>query len=438
MKRKTFIKNAAVIAGLSAALPKFSLAESSKQGSEKIKIGIVGVGSRGSGALRDMYTACQNIEVVSIAELYPERIEAAKQSLTKKLSALFPNFKIDDYIKATPETTFFGLDSIDKLLKTDCDVVVLATPPVFRPSQIEKCIKANKHVFAEKPVCIDATGYHKIIDELIPEADKRGLKVLCGTQMRYHSSLQDAIDKIHNGEIGDISYIRCLRLEGEYLRGWYKMPENLKPENVEYQIRNWLAFDWTSGDQPVEQFVHNLDLALWALNKFPTEVVALGQRSEGLKFPLDGNRFTTFSGYFDFDDGVGMSAACRQDDATSRFSELRVCGTKGPAYLTFRKQQIIKNGKTWVSEESNPNPLTAEHMALFKAIRNDEKFNTLKNCADSCLAGIILRESAYSGKRFKTAWIKDRSKQNYMPESLSLDGIKEVNPIPIPGRYKLV
>lgn len=436
MKRKEFIKNAALFAGASAVLPKFAFSAPAKKGSDKIKVGIVGLGGRGKDTLRNMYNADQNIEIVAVGELFPERVENAKKYANEKLSKEFKDFKFDSFYKATPETTFYGLDSLDKVLQTDCDVVALVTPPVFRPTQIEKCLKAGKHVFAEKPICIDPTGYRKIVNELVPLAKEKRLSVLCGTQMRFHSSIQEAMERIKDGQIGDIVSSTCIRYENKYLQGWYDIPKNLVPEDVEFQMRNWLAFDWTSGDQYVEQYVHNLDLALWGMDALPTEVVASGGRNGNLKFPQNGNRFTSIAANFEFADGRGLSAAARQEDGSAGFSQLRFHGSKGYADITFGIQKIF-GSKPWTSEKSKVPALVAQHIAFLGAIRNGEHLDTMERCANSCYIGICGRESAYSGRRLKTEWIAKRSTLNYMPSSLELGQKKAINPVPIPGEYKL-
>lgn len=437
MRRKEFIKNAALFAGASAVLPRFAFSAPSIKGADKIKVAIVGLGGRGKDTMRNMYTADQNIEIVAVGELYPERVEEAKKYINEKLSKEFEGFKFEKFYKATPETTFYGLDCLDKILKTDCDVVALITPPVFRPTQIEKCLKAGKHVFAEKPICIDPTGYRKIVNELVPLAKEKRLAVLCGTQMRFHSAIQEAMKRIQDGQIGNTISATCIRYERNYLQGWYEMPEHLVPEDVEFQVKNWLAFDWTSGDQFVEQYLHNIDLALWGMGSLPVEVIASGGRNGMLKFPQNGNRFTSIAANYDFEDGRTMSSAARQEDRTTSFSQLKILGSKGSADITFGIQKILGQ-KPWTSEKSQIPALVAQHIAFFGAIRNGDHFDMMKTSAESCHIAICGRESAYSGRRLKTEWIAKRCKQNYMPSSLEFGKKKAINPVPIPGEYKLI
>ena len=293
MNRKTFLKTAALAGAAGMVMPKFSLGAG--LGSDKIKVAFVGLGGRGTGALINMVDADENIEIVAVGELFPERVEAAKKKLSEHLGRKYKGNgqkKFAEIWKTTGDTTFYGLDAIDKVLQTNADVVALVTPPCFRTPHIEKCLKAGKNVFAEKPVCVDATQLRKIYNELVPLADSKGLKILCGTQMRYHSAIQEAVNRVRDGQIGDIIAADFLRYESSYLHGWYDVPKNLKPDDVEYQIREWLAFRWTSGDQIVEQYVHNLDMALWAIGKLPVEVVGSGGRQIDIPYPERGDRFS--------------------------------------------------------------------------------------------------------------------------------------------------
>lgn len=443
MDRKTFLKTSA-LAGLgSVVLPKFSLGAG--LGNDKIKVAFVGCGGRASGAIRDMTNADENIEIVAIADLFSQQTDKFTNS-TKKYVEQKKGANADafwkGYWKVTPETTFLGLDSIDQVLKTDAQVIALATPPCFRTSQIEKCLNAGKHVFAEKPICIDSVQLRKIYDELIPLANKKNLKVLCGTQMRYHKWIAEAVDKIHNGDIGDILSTNCFRYEPSYLtRASIGIPtKDMSPEDVKYQLINWLAFVWTSGDQVVEQYVHNLDMALWAVGELPYEVIGSGGRSTNLLYPQEGDRFSNVHGYLTFKNGMTMNAECRQDRGTSPFAALHIYGTKGMASLTFGKQTFFdpKGKQVWQSTGDRKAELTCEHEALFGAIRNDTPFNTMQACADSCYVAIAVREASYAGKRVKCGFFKEKSKLSLVPENLFMDGKKKIAPVPNPVDYKLV
>ena len=434
MNRKSFIKTAGVAGLGSALLPKFSFGAA--KGSDKIKVAILGCGGRGSDALCNMLSADQNIEFIAAGDLFPEQIERAGKKITAYAEKKFGK---KDVWKVSPETSFVGLDAIDKIVQTAADVVMLATTPVFRPYHIEKCLKAGKNIFAEKPIAIDAVGLRKIYNELIPLADKAGLTVICGTQMRYHSAIAEGVERVKDGQIGDIVAGVFLRYEIGYLeRSSLAAPAaNLQPDDAEYQLRNWLAFRWTSGDQFVEQFVHNLDMALWAFGQLPIEAVGSGGRQANLAWGKQGDRQSNTHVQFDFENGATLTAACRQEPNTTPYAPFKVIGTKGVLEMSFGKQRITGE-KPWVSEHAKKHALVCEHEALLGAIRNGRPVNTMKTCADSCYAAIAGRESAYAGKRLKCRWVLEKSKLDYMPKDLALGGKVALQPVPNPTDYKLI
>ena len=403
---------------------------------DKIKVAVVGCGGRGSDALCNMLAADPNIEFVAAGDAFPKQIEKTAEKV--KNFALKTLGKKDAW-RVSPETSFVGLDAIDKIVQTDADVVVLATPPVFRPCHIEKCLKAGKNVFAEKPIAIDAVGLRKIYNELIPLADKAGLTVICGTQMRYHSAIAEGVERVRDGQIGDIVAGVFLRYEIGYLeRASLDAPAaNLQPDDAEYQLRKWLAFSWTSGDQFVEQYVHNLDMALWAFGQVPVEAVGSGGRQANLEWGRQGDRQSNTHVQYEFANGATLTAACRQEPNTTPYATFKVIGTKGVLEMSFGKQRITGE-KPWVSEHAKKQALVCEHEVLLGAIRNGKPINTMKTCADSCYAAVAGRESAYAGKRLKCRWVLEKSKLDYMPKDLSLDGKVALQPVPNPTDYKLI
>ena len=403
---------------------------------DKIKVAVVGCGGRGSDALCNMLAADPNIEFVAAGDAFPKQIEKTAEKV--KNFAIKTLGKKDAW-RVSPETSFVGLDAIDKIVQTDADVVVLATPPVFRPCHIEKCLKAGKNVFAEKPIAIDAVGLRKIYNELIPLADKAGLTVICGTQMRYHSAIAEGVERVRDGQIGDIVAGVFLRYEIGYLeRASLDAPAaNLQPDDAEYQLRKWLAFRWTSGDQFVEQYVHNLDMALWAFGQFPIEAVGSGGRQANLEWGRQGDRQSNTHVQYEFANGATLTAACRQEPNTTPYAPFKVIGTKGVLEMSFGKQRITGE-KPWVSEHAKKQALVCEHEVLLGAIRNGKPINTMKTCADSCYAAVAGRESAYAGKRLKCRWVLEKSKLDYMPKNLSLGGKVAIQPVPNPTDYKLI
>ena len=441
MNRKTFVKNTTLLGTATAVLPKFSFAQ--VKGSDKLKIAIVGCGSRGIFDTTMMIKADKNIEIIAVADLFEENLtrfeNAIKQEADKIESGFF------DKLWKVGDRRFTGLEAIDKIVQTDADIVALMTVPVFRPYHIEKCLKAGKHVFAEKPIAIDAVGLRKIYKELIPLADSKQLKVLCGTQKRYQTSIQEAINRLRDGQIGDVVSCLFMRNIGRYLtnsssytnEAWaLQRMAKMSPDVAEYQLMNWLCRYWTSGDQFVEQFVHNLDLAMWAIGgELPYEVV--GFSGQMPTYANVGNNCSHTFANFEFKSGITLSAGCSQEANTSRYSPFKVIGTKGILEMSFQGQRITGE-KPWSIGAPRRAATLCEHEVFYDAIRNGKKFNKLKECADSCYVAIAGRESAYTGKRMKCAWVLERSQREYMPKNLTLDMVLPKMPTPSPATYELI
>ena len=257
--------------------------------------------------------------------------------------------------------------------------------------------------------------------------------------MRYHSAIAEGVERVRDGQIGDIVAGVFLRYEIGYLeRSSLDAPAaNLQPDDAEYQLRKWLAFRWTSGDQFVEQYVHNLDMALWAFGQFPIEAVGSGGRQANLEWGRQGDRQSNTHVQYEFANGATLTAACRQEPNTTPYMPCRVIGTKGILEMSFGRQRITGE-KPWVSEHAKKQALVCEHEVLLGAIRNGKPINTMKTCADSCYAAIAGRESAYAGKRLKCRWVLEKSKLDYMPKNLSLGGKVAIQPVPNPTDYKLI
>ncbi len=436
MDRRNFVKTATA-ASLLASLPRYSMAMA--KGSDKIKVGLIGCGSRGTGAITNMMDADQNIQLIAIADLFENRIKGSIAKI-ENFAKKYADKKLYDL---PADRQFTGFDAYKKLLSIpEIDVVILATTPVFRPLHIEEALKQNKHIFAEKPICIDPVGARKITNELVPLANEKKLCVVCGTQTRYYSAYAEAISRVHDGQIGEIVAAQSIRYAGKYLTGWYPDEADLlSPENIEFQLKNWLSFIWTSGDQHVEQNIHNLDVLLWALKDIePDYVVASGGRCPNLEFGKKGNRFSNMSVNYDFK-GVPVNSICRQEDKTAGFVGEKIIGTKGTLNLSFNGPKTIVGEKPWTANESDKfaQAVVEEHRFLLDHVRNGNHINTMSTMVNSCLIAIAGRESAYSGMRFKYGWIKEKSILNYLPnpEALAFGTTKAIDPIPVQGEYLL-
>ena len=441
MERRDFVKSSAILGATSALVGCNSIFANVK-GSDRIKVGLIGCGGRGRGAVCNMMNADQNIEIVAMADLFPEKIDSALERIVKE-SRKFGN-QAKEIVNPDNVKKFVGINCEDGLLATDVDVVIDACSPVFRTPHFAKIVAAGKHAFLEKPACIDATQARQCF-EISKLATQKGLSVVCGTQRRYHTGYQEMIDRIQNGEIGDIVSTQCYWNDGRYVGHTQRNNTHLAPDTMEYQIRNWFSFIWASGDNIVEQHVHNLDVIMWALGdeRKPKDVRAWGGRSTDLPTPKFGDRFSHFAVDFDMGNGLRLSSYCQQDPKVSREVGERVIGTKGIMYTNLYGQIEIDelNGKKrWVFDKAKRprDCMVEEHAYLLNAIRTGKQVNKIDQLVNSTLLAIAGRMSAYSGKKFKFDWVLAKSKESFCPEKIEFYKKMPMNGVPVPGKYELI
>ena len=438
MERRDFVKTSAII-GAASALPRFSFAQ--VKGSDRIKVGLIGCGGRGTGATCNMIEADQNVKIVAMADLFADKIPGSKKKIQDFLNKNFPE-KAKDIFDSDKVKTFTGWDCCDALLKEDVDLVIEATPPVFRTPHFAKIVEAGKHAFLEKPACVDITQAREIMD-LSKKATQKGMCIVTGNQRRYSGTYQDAIKRVQDGEIGDILSAQCY-WNGAYYVGGYKGFENLGFDSTEYQIRKWGAFIWTSGDQIVEQHVHNLDVIMWALgdNHFPVELRGFGGRSTDLPVPMYGDRFSHFAIDFDMGNGLRLASYCQQDPKAADEVGERIVGTKGIMYSNLYGNISItdlKGNPVWKFDNKKASEcMVNEHKVFLQSVRNGGRMNMIEPLVNSTLLAIAGRLSAYSGKKFKYDWMLSRSAENLVPEKMAWGVKVPLKPVPVPGKYELV
>lgn len=389
-------------------------------GSATLRVGIIGSGGRGTGAARDCVAAAPGVEIVAIGDAFRDRAEKCWNALKKD---------IPDACKVTEETVFDGLECYEQVLKTDVDLVILAAPPGFRPIHLRAAVEAGKHIFAEKPVAVDPVGIRHVI-ETAKMAKEKNLSIVAGTQRRHHVAYQEAIKRIHDGAIGDI-------VGGQV----YWMQEGLwvverKPEmsDMEWQMRNWLYFDWTSGDIIVEQHLHNIDVMIWAMGELPEKCMASGGRLVRDE-PKYGNIYDHFDVEYEFANGARFTSMCRQwPKGYHRIGE-NLVGTKG----TSDPSKEISGATPWKYEGDfdMKQAYVREHTALIESIRKNNAVNELEQVAESCLVAIMGRTAAYTGQMVSYKWMKNASKLDLSPEKMEL-GPNPVRPVPKCGETKLI
>lgn len=371
--------------------------------SEMIKVGLVGCGGRGTGAAAQTLRADPNVELVAMADSFGDHLEKSYQNLKKT--------EVQDRVKVNAEHKFVGFDAFQKLIDSGVDLVLLATPPHFRPQHLKACIDANKHVFCEKPVAVDAPGIRSVLKSTA-EAKQKNLTIVSGLCWRYETGMQQMVDKIHNGGIGDIISLHSTR----YLGGVAKMVKR-KPEwsDMEYQMRNWYYYTWLSGDFNTEQFVHELDKQSWVMGEYPVRCYSMGGRQTRTGEDY-GHIYDHFSTVYEYANGAKYVASTRHQQGCSSMFVDTVSGTEGTATLMKYR---IEGKNPWKGARRRTNMHQLEHNEMYKALRNGDVINNGEYMANSSMMGIIARMSAYTGKTL--TWEQAmNSKEDLSPEKYDM------------------
>ncbi|HEO70466.1 MAG TPA: Gfo/Idh/MocA family oxidoreductase, partial [Candidatus Hydrogenedentes bacterium] len=381
----------------------------------------------------DCAESSKGVELVAIGDVFQEAVDTAPSRIKGNLARR--KLPVDDIYKVTPETTFVGLDAYKKVLACDLDMVILTTPPFFRPMQFRAAIEAGKHVFAEKPIAVDPVGVRSFI-ETSNMAKEKGLSVMPGTQMRRARHIMAAIEQIHEGRMGEVLSGQCVRRSGGML-DWRAEARKQKPEwsDTEYQLRRWLFVTWLSGDFIVEMHVHNLDLLNWAMGSPPVLCMAQGGRQVRTA-PEYGNVYDHFSAEYEFPNGIRIEYMGAQIDGISERLDLRFIGPKGKAYIDFG-DSYIEGQNPFRYDGPSVNPAVQEYADLIAGIRANEPINEGVQVAESTMTAIMARMSAYTGRALKWDWAMNSSKLRLGPESFEF-GDFEMEPVAMPGITKLV
>ncbi|MFC1765484.1 Gfo/Idh/MocA family protein [Planctomycetota bacterium] len=389
-------------------------------GSDTLRVGLVGCGGRGSGAARNCVAAASGVKIVALADVFPEQMHSLR-----------------DQYEISPDRCFVGLNAYKQLMALDnINLVILATPPAFRPIQFAEAVKQGKNVFIEKPVAVCPAGVNMII-ETAAQAQAKGLAVVAGTQRRHTPAYIETMKRIHDGAIGDIVSAQCYWNMGglwqERAQQNWDNYQSDKYADVEWQIRNWLFIKRLSGDHIVEQHVHNIDVINWAFDALPDAVHGVGGRQFRTEAKY-GNIYDHFGVEFVYPGDVRTISTCRQiDGSTGRVSE-RIVGTKGVSDCSG----TIEGENPWKYEGPHPKPFVQEHTDLIKSIRSGQPLNEGKRIAESTLCAIMGRESAYARLQFKRKYFQSTCTLNLLPPAgLQLSDARPLDPVPVPGQYLL-
>ena len=429
--RRTFLaKSGGALAASGLAFPTITIGNPDNR---RLKLGLVGCGGRGSGAAGDAMSADSNCELTAVADVFPGSIEGS-------LNALKGQFK--DRVNVPETQKFVGMDAYQKLLATDVDVVLLATPPGFRPLHFKAAVEAGKHIFCEKPVAVDATGVRMVMEQA-KIAKEKGLNVLSGFCWRRAASRQEAFKRVLGGEIGDIRHYYAT-----YYTGPVKPMQSLsarKPEwsDVEWMVRNWYNFSWLGGDGLVEQAVHSVDKVGWAMgDKPPVSVWGNGGRAVPFADADPSyNIFDHFSMIYEFPGDVLVTVASRQIPNCDNENADVITGTKGVCTIGRRGGNPFISGENrwrWDNTQKERNMYEAEHAVFYEALRTGQPVNDGEWMCNSTLMAIMGRMACYTGK--KVTWEQAlNSKEDLAPDDLKWDSaFKEVSPMPKPGVTQLV
>jgi predicted dehydrogenase len=392
-------------------------------GSDQIKIALIGCGGRGVGAAQNCLDVRDNIKLVAVADAFEDNARRAAESLKKAYG---------DKVDVPAERVFFGFDAYQKAIHTGVDLVLLVTPPGFRPLHYRAAVEAGKHVFMEKPVCVDAPGFRSV-QETNRLAQQKGLKIAVGLNMRHTPSYQETVRRVQDGAVGPLSFLRCY---GNNAGVWVR-PRKPEQTETEYQMRNWYYFVWLSGDLIVEQTVHLIDAANWAKGAFPVEAHGMGGRQ--VRTGKDhGQVYDHFAVEYTYADGTKLFCQARHIPGCWNCGETAVHGPLGMASVSG----AATGKRAWRYTGPQVDGHAQEHVDLIAAIRRDEKYHEGWYGAGSSMTAVLGRMACYSGQvvHWEDAVAKGPDEQ---PAKFAFDADPPVRPdaagnypVAMPGAYK--
>lgn len=426
VSRRDFLRTSAAVALAGSATANSSQAQAvgSARTGGTLRVGLVGCGGRGTGAAAQAMSADSNVRLVAMGDAFEDRLNTSLATLRKQE-------EIAEKIEVAPDRCFVGFDAYEKVIGSGVDVVLLATPPHFRPIHIKAAVEAGKHVFAEKPVAVDAPGVRSVLASCA-EAQRRGLSVVSGLAMRYSNAHRETIRRIHEGVLGEIRTLQANDFRGPI---WVK-PREPGWTDMEYHLRNWYYFTWLSGDFNVEQHIHMLDVCAWIMkDEYPVSAMGIGGRQVRTG-PEYGNIYDHHAVIYEYAGGARLHAYCRQQAGCVDDISVQVAGSKGVASFQ-RRAPVIMAESRWTFEGENNNSFVTEHEALFGAIRAGKPVNNGEYMAKSTLMAILGRMATYTGR--KVTWDEAmNSEENLSPDRYDWDATPPKSEVAIPGVTRLV
>ena len=390
---------------------------------KEIKVGVIGCGGRGSGAIQNLFDAADGIKLTALGDVFPDRLEGLRKMAAEKLGQEVPD-----------ENCFIGFDAYQKVIDSGVDMIIDTTPPVFRPDHFKYAVQKGVHSFLEKPVAVDAKGYRTVM-AAAKQAQAKGLCVVCGTQRHHQRPYVEAFRKIQEGYIGEITGGNVYWNQGML---WYRNREK-GWSDMEWMIRDWVNWKWLSGDHIVEQHVHNIDVFLWMSGYKVAKATGFGARHRR----ITGDQYDQFSIDFEMENGVHLHSMCRQIDGCSNAVGEIIYGTKGSWNSFDHEIKDLDGNVVWKfdnekaeTEFRQHNPYVLEHVDLVNHIRKGEPIDEATACAMSTLAGVMGRTAAYTGDT--VSWDDmSQSEMDYLPEKLEIGPMDMSGyTVQVPGKAK--
>jgi len=387
-----------------------------------LKAGVIGCGGRGTGAATNFLSAGPNLQVTALGDTFKDRIDQCRESILKQKGQEVPE-----------ENCFVGFDAFEKVIDSGVDIIILATPPFFRPEHLAAAVAARKNIFTEKPVCVDPVGARSVMATAL-KAKELDLTIVTGTQRRHQRNYVATWQQIAGGAIGDIVGANAYWNQSKL---WHR-DANKEWTEMEWMIRNWVNWIWLSGDHIVEQHVHNLDVINWFTGSHPVLAVGMGSRQRR----VTGDQFDNFSVDFVYENGLHLHSMCRQINGCANNVSERIQGTKGftNCYDTIYDMEGTEIWKYEypLDDEGKPSsrdmmdPYVQEHIDMVTSIRTGKPFNELENTAVSTLTAIMGRISAYTGK--ETTWDEMMNSDLKLgPKVFEFGPVDIPKEVPIPG-----
>jgi len=420
--RRDFLKTGATAAGgaLAATLPLGSCVHAA--GSDVLRVGLIGCGSRGTGAATQALKVDQNVQLVAMGDAFSDRLE-------KSLDTLKQDTHVADKVDVKPDRRFVGFDAYQHVLASGVDVVLLCTPPHFRPAHLKAAVEAGKHIFAEKPVAVDAPGVRSVLASC-ELAKKKNLCLVSGLCLRYDLGFRETVRRLHEGAVGDIRVLQANDLRGS---NWGK-PRQPEWSDMQWQMRNWYNFTWLSGDFNVEQHVHFLDVCAWVMkDQYPIRAVGMGGR-QVRSGPEFGHIYDHFAVVYEYANGTKLFSNCRQQPGCAKDMSAHVMGTKGRAELSeHRKGLAIRTSSDWYYTGPTNDMYQTEHDELFASIRSGKPIHNGDYMTKSTLLAIMGRMAAYTGQQI--TWdMALNSKEDLSPPAYDWNIKLATPPVAMPGK----